>query len=105
MTARCGRLHIRRVGETAVDLAEKIRTLEPPVTEQLGVERRDHDVARLPVLADFLRIGQRNTAEQLHEMCCVVGRTAARNGWVIRLLLAEVDAVAGHAPKLEPARP
>src|SRR6266550_543338 len=105
MTARRGRLHVRRVGKTAVDLAEKIRALEPPVTEQLGVEWRDHDVARLPVLADFLRIGQRDTAEQLHEVGCVVGRTPARGGWVIRLLVAEVDVVARDAPQLEAARP
>src|SRR5258705_553370 len=105
MTARRGRLHVRRFGETAIDLAEKIRALEPPMTEQLGVERRDHDVARLAVLADFLRIGQRDTAEQLHEVGCVVGGTAACRGWVIRLLLAEVDAVARHAPELEAARP
>src|SRR5207247_3613884 len=59
----------------------------------------------LPVLADFLRIGQRDTAEQLHEVGCVVGGTAARGGRVIRLLLAEVDAVARHAPELEAAGP
>src|SRR5438105_9232809 len=104
MHAGGGGTHIRRSSETAVYLAEKIRPLEPPVPEQLGVEWRYHHVP-LPVLASRHRLGKRNSPQQLHEVRRVIGGAAARGGGIIGLLLAEVHPVARHTPKLETARP
>ena len=58
--------------QRAVDVAKEVGALEPPVPEQLGVERR-HDHA-VPALA----LGLRDPAQQPGEMIGVTARAVER---------------------------
>ena len=87
-------------GERAVHVAEKVGALEPPVPEELGVERRhDHALAVLRLARPRCRPSSRAKCS-----ACPRARAAAALG-VVGLLVAQVDAGAGHPPELEAAGP
>ena len=96
-------MYVRVVIEGAVHGAEKIRSLEPPVTEQLGVERRHDDGASAGTVA--LRLVSRDSIEQVDKVFAVVARPPPSRRRVVRLLVAEVDVIPRHTPELESARP
>src|SRR5205085_10151977 len=73
--------------------------LEPPMSEQLGVERRDDDSRAVLLLL------LRDALEQVGEVRRVTLHTVERRVRLIRTLRAQVDVAAAHAPQLQTARP
>src|SRR5881275_1808567 len=85
--------------QRAISRGEKVRSLEPPVSEQLGVERRDDDTgAVLPLLL-------RDALQQVGEMRRVICRAIERCARLVRSLRAQVDVGSAHPPQLQTARP
>src|SRR3982751_6097559 len=99
MPGCCHRPNVWLVAQRAVDVAEELWALVPPVAEQLGVEGGHHDATSL------YRMSRGDGREQAREVSAVRGRHRARGQWVVRFLLAEVDGIAGDAPQPEPAGP
>src|SRR5206468_12291421 len=102
MVARGGRMYVRVVIEGAVHGAEKIWSLEPPVTEQLGVERRHDDGAGASTVA--LRLVSRDSTAQEETVLGVTARPPPPRRWVVGLLVAEIDSVSRPTPEVATAR-
>src|SRR4029077_19701179 len=86
-------------GQLAVDVAQEVGALEPPVSEELGIERdRDHAIGTG-------RVGRRDPAEERSEVPGVSVGLAPRDPRIVPLLAPEIDAVARPPPELEPAGP
>src|SRR5689334_9817048 len=84
----------RAPSELPVDVAKEVDALEPPVTEQLGVERR-HDQVALGALCEL--------TEQRGIMRGMAMAPGARDVRVVRLLQPEIEIRVGHPPELESA--
>ena len=82
--------------ERAVDPAEAFGAFEPPVTEELGIERRDDDAPATLALAG------RDAGEQSGEVFRMLLRARAGLVGVVGLLVAEIHAAAGHRQSLSP---
>src|SRR2546430_14656358 len=85
--------------QRAISRGEEVRSLEPPVSEQLGVERRYDATGAVPSLL------LRDALEQVGEMRCVICRAIERCARLVRTLRAQVDVGSAHAPELQAARP
>src|SRR5207248_9609590 len=96
------RTHASVVAQLAVGCRQEVHALEPPVTEQLGIERRDDDLFCAPAP---LRLLGRDTGEQVREMTAMLTDPAERRGGFVRPLRPQIHVGTGHAPKLEPAGP
>ncbi len=87
------------VSQSAVDRGEPVGALEPPVPEELGIERGDDDLAPLVALAGG------DLRKELREMIGVAAGAIDRGFPVVGLLGAEIHVAAGHPPELEAAGP
>src|SRR6266850_3577790 len=102
--------------QLAIDLAEEIDSLEPPVAEQLRVER-DRDEGGLggrggragrgaaAATSSGFAFGGRDAIQQGHEMPRVISGSLPRPRGVVRLLVAQVRTGGAHSPVLEAAGP
>ena len=93
------RSHLGPSVQRAVDVLQEVGPLEPPVPEQLSVER-GHDHAVPP-----LRLATGDRAEQSGEVVRVSARVVERQPGIVRLLGAEIHAGTAHSPELEAAGP
>src|SRR3989454_1181796 len=94
---------LRTTAQLAVRSGEEVRPLEPPVPEQLGIERR-HDDGVSPPLA-VCTLLHRDAFEQLREVRGVTPRPLERGRRLVGALRAEVHVGTADAPQLEAARP
>src|SRR5207245_11469515 len=78
-----------------------VRPLEPPVPEQLGIERRHDNGVSLAVCTLF----HRDALEQLREVRGVPPCPLERGRRLVGALRAQVHVSAADAPQLETARP
>src|SRR3954468_18323643 len=99
--ARSGRgMYLRLLPrESAVHVSQKFRTLEPPVTEELGVERRHHDGVAVGGLSSG------NAGEEMGEVLRVPSSPVGGCLGIVGLLLSQIHVAAGDSPELEPTGP
>src|SRR2546426_1939149 len=94
---------LRTTAQLAVRRREEVRPLEPPVPEQLGIERRHDDgVSPPPTVCTLFH---RDALEQLREVRGVTPRPLERGRRLVGALRAQVHVSAADAPQLETARP
>src|SRR5215210_2782196 len=84
-------------GERPVYVSQEVRSLKPPVPEQLGVEGSNYDAFTI------LRLPVRDSLQQLAEMVRVTARAIACRIRLIQLLVSEIHTRPGDPPQLEPA--
>ena len=80
-------------GELTQDTAEPIDALEPPVAEELGVER--HREQRGAILRAALC---ERVADQLHEMIGVRAHALGRGAWRVHRFVPKPGLHVGHTP-------
>src|SRR5207253_5131212 len=85
------------VAQCALRRGQEVRPLEPPVTEQLGIERRPDNPAPVGLLREGL--------EQMNEMGGMPPRPLVRHRRLVGAFPAQVYVRAADAPQLEAARP
>src|SRR2546430_7509861 len=80
--------------QRAIGRGQEVRSLEPPVSEQLGVEGRDDDSRAVPSLL------LRDAVEQVGEVRRVTRHAVERRARLVWALRAQVNVGAAHAPQL-----
>src|SRR6266853_132668 len=73
---------------------QEVRPLEPPVPEQLGIERRHDNAVRVGLLL-------REAVEQMNEVGGMLLRPLMGHRRLVRALPAQVDVRTAHAPQLQ----
>src|SRR5260370_19096255 len=84
--------------QRAVRRGQEVRPLEPPVPEQLGIERRHDNAVRVGLLL-------REAVEQMNEVGGMLLRPLMGHRRLVRALPAQVDVRTAHAPQLQAAGP
>src|SRR3989449_11428106 len=85
---------LRTTAQLAVRRGQEVRPLEPPVPEQLGVERRHDDAVSVS------RLLPAEALEQMHEVGGVPPRPLVRDRRLVRAFPAQVYVRAADAPQL-----
>src|SRR5205807_9320972 len=95
------RTHAGMMAQLAIGRREEVHALEPPVTEQLRIERRDDDPcsrATPPLLG-------RDAGEQVRGMTAMLADPAERGRGPVRPSPTQIRVGSRHPPELAPARP